>query len=80
VNYAATSVRERKDIVFKISIVLTAILLTGCGTHGTPLMLAKMYNSTDPCQRAQIPSWCGAGSGKAYIYDMNNNKIGYAKK
>lgn len=49
----------------KICMVLIAVTLTGCSTP--PRFLAAMYDNNDPCQRAVMPSWCGAGSGTTAI-------------
>lgn len=47
-----------------------------------------MYDRADPCQmRAELgrpegyqrPSFCGAGSGRTYIYNNSNQRIGYVK-
>lgn len=43
--------------------LLTSLTLTGCGTYGEPLLLANIFDANDPCQRASMPSWCGAGQG-----------------
>ena len=65
---------------------LTCCILGGCGTYGEPLLLARMYNSADPCQRSPQPSFCGAGgAGRTTIYATPNNNpigapIGYTKK
>lgn len=38
----------------KLTVMIFALTLTGCSTYG------QWVDSRDPCQRAQIPSFCGA--------------------
>jgi len=69
----------------KILLALMILTLSGCGTYGEPLFLARMYDASDPCQRAQKPQWCGAASGRTTIYATPNNNpigapVGYIKK
>jgi len=63
-------------------ILISLVLLTGCSS------IATMYDRADPCQmRAELgrppgyerPSYCGAGSGRTYIYNNSNQRIGYVK-
>ena len=70
----------------KSTLAIIALTLTGCATP--PQFLASMYDHNDPCQaRAelnrppgyQIPNWCGAASGRTYIYNNQNQRIGYVK-
>lgn len=55
----------------KLIILALVVNLVGCATP--PRFLAEMYDSNDPCQNYynkpnyQYPSFCGAGSGKAYV-------------
>jgi hypothetical protein len=66
--------------------VTLTLLLTGCGTYGEPLFLARIYDSADHCQRQPQLSYCGAGSrGRATIYATPTGNpigapIGYTKK
>jgi hypothetical protein len=74
-----------------IATLAVAIILTGCGTYGEPLLLARFYDSQDPCQLqnirgttldekvANMPSWCGASSGRKYIYNNQGARMGYIK-
>jgi hypothetical protein len=39
---------------------LIVLLLTGCATP--PQFIANYYNDADLCQKAQRPSFCGAGN------------------
>ena len=65
---------------------LTCCILGGCGTYGEPLILARMFDSADQCQRFPQPNYCGAGSaGRTTIYATPNNNpigapVGYTKK
>lgn len=66
----------------KILILLVAVLLTGCAAPFE--MYAHYLNSQDPCQRQNnggvYPSFCGAGSGKTYIYKGTGGApVGYVK-
>ena len=65
----------------KILILLVAVVLTGCAAPFE--MYAHYLNSQDPCQRqnngGNYPSFCGAGSGKTYIYNNQGAKVGYVK-
>jgi hypothetical protein len=66
----------------KLIIALLAFTaLSGCGLHGEPILLARMYDSQDPCQLknngGRYPSFCGASNNRAYIYDNQNQQIGY---
>ena len=69
----------------KIMILATAFTLTGCGTYGEPLLLAAWYDSRDPCQKQNYgnnppPNFCGATSGRTWIYPKNGPAIGYISK
>jgi predicted small lipoprotein YifL len=71
--------------VNKILLLMLSLTLTGCGTYGEPLLLARMYDSADPCQRATKPTFCGAASGQTVIYATPNSAplgapVGYIKK
>ncbi len=33
-----------------VLLMIIACILGGCGTYGEPLLLARMYDSQDPCQ------------------------------
>lgn len=79
--------------MLKVTAVITAILLTGCATP--PQWLANHYDRNDACQTGQfsqaerlrlgrpvgyqMPSWCGASSGRVYIYNNANVQQGYIK-
>ena len=54
----------------KILIVALTLSLTGCGTYGEPLLLARMFDRNDPCQREPSPQWCGASAGVT-VYQRN---------
>jgi hypothetical protein len=70
-------------------LMLTSCCLGGCGTYGEPLLLARFYDSQDPCQLqnngGNYPSFCGAGGrGRTVIYATPTNApigapIGYTK-
>jgi hypothetical protein len=74
----------------KSLMVVISLALAGCGTYGEPLLLARMFDAQDPCQRqnngGRYPSFCGAGSsGRTVIYATPTNApigapIGYTKK
>jgi hypothetical protein len=70
----------------KIAALALAVTLTGCGTYGEPLILARMYDSADHCQRFPQPSYCGAGTrSRTTIYATPTNNpigapVGYTKK
>lgn len=76
--------------MIKTLTVVTALMLTGCGTYGEPLILARMFDSADPCQLrnngGNYPSYCGRGSaGRTTIYATPTNnpigaEVGYTKK
>jgi len=76
------------NILSKGKWVLQALLvvsLSGCGTYGEPLFLARMYDSADTCQRNPHTHFCGASKGRTVIYATPNgapvgNPIGYVKK
>jgi hypothetical protein len=56
--------------------VLTTLTLTGCGAYGEPLLLARMFDSNDPCQRNPSISFCGAASGPVvYKRDFRTGNI-----
>lgn len=68
-----------------ISVILIATL-TGCAT--APSFLARTYNNADPCQLqnngGNLPSFCGAGSGRTVIYSTPTANpvgapVGYTK-
>jgi hypothetical protein len=67
-----------------IATLAVAVILTGCGTYGEPLLLARMYDAQDPCQfknnGGKIPSWCGASAGRTTIYSNKGAPLGYIKK
>ena len=68
-----------------IATLAVAVILSGCGTYGEPLLLARWYDSRDPCQKqnygtAPQPSFCGATSGRTYIYPKNGPAVGYVGK
>jgi len=72
---------------------ISVLLLTGCATVFDSV--ATYYDRQDPCQTGQFseaerqrlnrpmgyqrPNWCGASQGRTYIYNMNNQRIGYTK-
>jgi hypothetical protein len=49
----------------RILIILVTLAISGCGAYGEPLLLARMADRADPCQRPlnQKPTWCGASDG-----------------
>ena len=60
----------------KTLILALTLVLTGCGTYGEPLFLAKLYDNADRCQRDPYLSWCGAGSGTVYTTrDYRTNRV-----
>jgi hypothetical protein len=69
--------------LFKLLLITTTSLaLSGCGTYGMPLILAKIYDGADPCQQQHKPSFCGAGSHANTIYSTRNGvslPVGYVK-
>jgi len=82
-------VRETGDFnernYMKLFILAFAITLSGCGTYGEPLILAQWYDSRDSCQKQNWrngapPNFCGATSGRTYIYPKNGAPIGYIGK
>jgi hypothetical protein len=61
------------------------VFLSGCGTYGEPLFLAKMYDSADRCQRNPHIHYCGASGSRTVIYATPNGApvgtaVGYVKK
>jgi hypothetical protein len=74
----------------KILILFVAVTLTGCGGM-PPKFLADFYDGQDPCQLqnirgatldqkvANMPSFCGASSGRKYIYNNQGARMGYIK-
>ena len=74
----------------KIAALALALTLTGCGTYGEPLLLARMFDAADGCQLknngGKYPSYCGAGgAGRTTIYATPTNNpigaaVGYTKK
>ena len=69
----------------KTLLVIVTLMLTGCGTYGEPLILARWYDSRDPCQQQNYgknpqPSFCGASQGRVYIYPKNGAAVGYIQK
>lgn len=55
-----------------LAMILAALVLTGCGTYGEPLLLSRIYDRADPCQSqnavdGKTPNWCGA-SGNQNLY------------
>lgn len=72
-----------------IATLAVAVILSGCGTYGEPLLLARIYDRNDPCQSQNYnikpPSFCGASSGRTVIYSTPRGEpigaaIGYIKK
>jgi len=70
----------------KSTLAIIALVLTGCATP--PAWLADHYDRNDPCQaRAELgrpegytrPDWCGSASGRRYIYNTQNQRVGYIK-
>lgn len=65
---------------------ITCCLLGGCGAYGEPLLLARIYDNNDPCQRqnirgstpqeraANMPVFCGASGNRQYIYSTPQNQ------
>jgi hypothetical protein len=68
-----------------MKILTTALLvinLSGCAG------IARMYDMADDCQTRpelnrpqgyKAPDWCGASSGRTYIYNNQSQRIGYIK-
>lgn len=73
------------NILTKILLTtLLGVTLTGCGTYGEPLWLAKIYDNADQCQRDPYISYCGASGSRTYIYTTPHwnaigNQAGYVK-
>jgi len=72
-----------------LATLAVAGILSGCGTYGEPLLLARYYDSRDPCQSQNYnikpPSFCGASSARTVIYSTPRGEpigaaIGYIKK
>lgn len=68
----------------KLIILLTTVLLTGCGTYGEPLFLSAMYNAGDHCQRANWPNgieprYCGGARGAGGAVYVNGQYQGRVK-
>jgi hypothetical protein len=67
-----------------IATLAVAVILSGCGTYGEPLLLARIYDAQDPCQvknnGGKYPSWCGATSGRQTIYTNRGAPVGYVQK
>ena len=66
-------------------IILTTLLLTGCGAYGEPLWLARIADANDPCQIKyqgyRPPSFCGAASGPTlYTRDYRTGRIVYTTR
>lgn len=76
-------------------LTITSCVLGGCAGN-PPSLLAYMYNSSDSCQFrniegktmdekvANMPSYCGAGSGRTTIYATQHQQplgpaVGYVK-
>ena len=49
----------------KTLILVMAVLLSGCGANGTPLLLAAIYTNADKCQKDPTISYCGS-NGTTY--------------
>jgi hypothetical protein len=65
--------------------LVSSLALSGCGTYGEPLILARWYDSRDPCQQQNWrngapPNFCGATAGRTYIYPKNGPAVGYIGK
>lgn len=56
-------------LIFIVCVILL-LSLTGCQA------VADFYDSQDPCQTDNPPSWCGA-SDRIYIYDIYGQPVGY---
>ena len=51
-------------------------ILTGCGYGGQPLLLARYFDSQDPCQRPPYAPYCGAASGPTwYVRNWPSGQI-----
>jgi hypothetical protein len=74
----------------KVPALLLSLALVGCAGQ-PPKFLADFYDAQDPCQLQNIrgatlddkaknmPSWCGASSGRKYIYNNQGARMGYIK-
>jgi hypothetical protein len=65
----------------KILILFVAVTVAGCAQP--PKFLAEFYDRQDPCQLrnngGNFPDFCGASSGRKYIYNNQGAKVGYIK-
>ena len=64
-------------------LIASTLTLSACATP--PQWLANHYNANDPCQNYRQranwnpPEWCGASSGRTYIYNTQGRVTGYVK-
>jgi uncharacterized protein YceK len=70
----ATEMEEtimHKIIPIYVLLIILFFLLTGCATY---------YNSQDPCQTANKPTYCFKADKRLNIYDDRGNRTGYVKE
>lgn len=61
-----------------ITACVICVLLSGCGTYGEPLLLARMIDAQDVCQQDPSIRWCGAGTGPVlYVRSGQTGNIRY---
>ena len=80
------NIKIGKEKMKKIALVFSAVMLTGCGTYGEPILLARMFDAQDSCQSRgrpnyQRPDFCGAGTAYsgAVIRTKDGKIIGTVK-
>ena len=66
------------------ALILATLALTGCGTYGEPLLLARMYDNADVCQTRNWPNgveprFCGGAPGKSRSVYVNGQYVGTVK-
>lgn len=68
----------------KLIAITILFALTGCAN--SPISLAKMYDSNDPCQKTELiktgqyPSFCGGGGTTYLTRHYNSNTYQYVTK
>jgi hypothetical protein len=71
-------------LIIRLALITSTLTLSACAQP--PKFLANFYDAQDRCQNYykvenyKSPDYCGASSGRAYIYNNGSVRQGYIKK